>query len=159
MPNWAHVHVMLNHIPIVGVPLAALLLGLGHVRRSGEMIRTASAILVLLGVATIGVKLTGEPAEEAVEQAAWFNEGAVETHEELANVATIVVVAASLVAAAAWWRGRRAPPGRALVLVQLLLAGLASGILAAAALRGGAIRHDEFGLSGSSQPEDREDRR
>jgi hypothetical protein len=58
--TWAHLHLALNHVPVVGLPLL-LLLAWGLARRSPEVTRASFALLVLLALITIVVQLTQSP--------------------------------------------------------------------------------------------------
>lgn len=37
--SWAHLHLALNHVPVIGIFLVILLLGAAVVRSSGELLR------------------------------------------------------------------------------------------------------------------------
>lgn len=146
MPNWAHIHVMINHLPIIGFPLVAVVLAMGLARRSRDLLLVATALTVLIGAGTFAVKQSGEQAEEVVEQAVWADDDLIHEHEEAAEKATIAALVTALIAAAVWFRlrGQAAPAlgGPTLVLALLLVT---SGLMAWTALEGGPIRHDEFG--------------
>lgn len=157
MFDWAHLHVALNHLPIMGIPVLAGLLLIGLLRRSRDLILTGSALLVLFGPITLATKFGGEQAEEAVEGQSWFNEATVESHEEAANLATIASLLTAVAAAVVWWRQRRTPELNRYGAVSLLvLVGITMILLANTGLKGGAIRHDEFGsaLSRTEQNDD-----
>ena len=65
--NWAHLHLALNHVPVIGLPIVLLLLGWGIVKRSPELLKASFGLIILLAVVTVIVQVTGEPAEELVE--------------------------------------------------------------------------------------------
>lgn len=143
--NPAHLHLMLNHLPVVGVPLLAALLCWALIRRSRELYRVALAASVGLAALTYPVFLTGEPAEERVEDASWVRERMVHDHEERAEAALIAVLVTGAMAGFGFWqtRGGRNPN---FTVGGLTLAGLAvsAGLLGWTALAGGSIRHDEI---------------
>ena len=64
--NPAHLHLMVNHVPVFGTIFAALLIGWGLLRKSEDVLRLGLILAVLIGIATWGVQLTGEPAEHAL---------------------------------------------------------------------------------------------
>lgn len=139
----AHVHLMLNHLPVVGAPLLALLLTIGLVRGSRELVTISLVLAAGLALVTGFVYLTGEPAEELVEHAPWFHEAMVETHEEHATVSLVAMLATGVLATAAVaLRGRPRAGGR---LTRLTWAGLvfSSILLGWTAWSGGQIRHEE----------------
>jgi beta-lactamase regulating signal transducer with metallopeptidase domain len=143
--NWAHIHLMVNHIPVLGTFLLVLLLAVGLIRRSPGVIRTALWATVVLAVLTVPVYLTGEPAEEQVEGISGVEKTAIEHHEEQAKVGLIAVLATGALAALALWGARRSPH-RTGVLSALVLLGLivSSGLFARTAWTGGPIRHAEL---------------
>jgi hypothetical protein len=144
MMNPAHLHLMLNHLPIIGTPFVLAVLAWGVLRGSREIIRLAAAGAVIVAALTYPVFLTGEPAEERVENSTWFQERLVHQHEERAEVALIAMIVTGLAAGALLWvsRGGRAVPKAA---SGITLAGLAvsAALFGWTALAGGHIRHDE----------------
>ena len=91
--NWAHIHLMANHIPVLGTVLLVLLLAVGLIRGSPSLIRTTLWATVVLAVLTVPVYLTGEPAEEQVEGMIGVKKATIEDHEENAKVGLIAVLA------------------------------------------------------------------
>jgi archaellum biogenesis protein FlaJ (TadC family) len=141
----AHVHLMLNHIPVLGPFFLALLMILGLFRRSRELVRVALALTLLLPVATYIVTLAGEKAEHYVEDQAWFDEDRVHDHEEKAEAALIATGVAGALALVALWASRKGATLKPAMTILVLLATLVSaGLVALAALDGGVIRHEEL---------------
>lgn len=143
--SWAHIHLALNHVPVIGLLLVLLLLAVASLRRSAELMRVSYGLLVLLAAATVVVYLTGEPAEELVKNLPGFSEALVEHHEEVALIATIGMGVLGLIALVGLIRFR-APRieaawyGRGVLLLALLMGGL----MAWTANLGGQIRHSEI---------------
>lgn len=143
--SWAHIHLALTHVPVIGLLIVLLLLVVARLRRSAELTRVSYGLLVLLAVATVIVYLTGEPAEELVENLPGFSETLVEQHEEAALIATIGMGVLGLVALVGLIRFRapRIAPAwydRGLLLLALLM----GGVMAWTANLGGQIRHSEI---------------
>ena len=142
---WAHIHLALNHVPVIGLPIVVLLLVWGLVRRNAELIRAAFGLLVLLALVTLVVQLTGEPAEELVEGLPGVLDSIVERHEEAALIGTIGMSGLALLALFGWWRSRG---GRTLARwypgVVLIGGLLLSGYFGWVANLGGQIRHSEI---------------
>jgi uncharacterized membrane protein len=83
--NDAHLHLVLNHLPII-IPLVGLLVMIVGLLSSSEIVkRTAYFIFVLAAVVAIPAFLTGEGAEEVVEELAGIDENLIKTHEEIAE--------------------------------------------------------------------------
>jgi multisubunit Na+/H+ antiporter MnhC subunit len=148
-----HLHLILNHVPVIGTAFVLLMLGVSVTRRNEGMARLGLGVMVGLAAITAIVFLTGEPAEEAVERVAGVSEAMIHPHEEAAEaalIATTVVGALALLALAAF--RRRALPrwvtGSALVAVFGV-----SVLLGWTANLGGRIRHTELGATAQAQRE------
>ena len=105
--NWAHGHLVLNHIPIFGTLFGFLLLLVAVSRRSEELKKVSLAIFVLVGLLTVATYLTGEPAEEVVEHLPGVSEAFIEEHEESALVSLILLEAVALLSVAALFSSRK----------------------------------------------------
>lgn len=143
--NMAHLHLMLNHFPVVGAPLLLALLAYGLARGSPDVTRIALWATVVLGVVTLVVYLTGDPAEELVEALPTFDHDMLERHEAVALGATVILVATAVLAGLALRAGRS--DGRlAGTMNRLVLAGLLAGTagVAATGWTGGPIGHPEI---------------
>jgi len=141
----AHLHLMINHLPILGTPLVAGLLIWGMIRQSRDVLRTALGAAIVVAALSYPVFLTGEPAEEKVEDSAWLQERLVHEHEERAEAGLIAILLTGALGAVVLWqsRGGRGIPT---TTTGLTLAGLliSSGLFGWSALAGGLIRHDEL---------------
>ena len=145
--NPAHLHLMVNHVPVIGAILAAGLLGYGVFTKSSDLSRVALGLFVLMAVAGLAVYLTGEPAEEMVERLAGVSETALHLHEDAALIATILLGAYGLFAAGVLLvyrrRGTVLPASTAMLAFALSLVPVAT--MGYTANLGGHIRHDEIG--------------
>lgn len=142
--NTAHLHLLLNHLPVLGVPFGLALL-LASLRRLNPAFQRAGLlVLVLAGVAAGLAYLTGEPAEAVLRQLGLRPEAAIEAHEEAATVGLIAAGTLGLLALGAWWRSRRQTLGRPALLALLFAGVVVSGTLAWVANLGGQIRHQEI---------------
>lgn len=143
--SWAHIHLALNHVPVIGLLIVLLLLAVARRRGSVELTRVSYGLLVLLAAASIVVYFTGEPAEELIENLPGFSEALVEEHEEVALIATIgmaVLGVAALVGLIRFRDPRVAPPWYDRGM--LVLAFVMGGVMIWTANLGGQIRHSEI---------------
>ncbi|HEV7587460.1 MAG TPA: hypothetical protein VGO40_04970 [Longimicrobium sp.] len=142
--NGAHLHIMLNHIPVFGSLFVALLIAWGLLRKSEDVLRLGLALAFVVGVATWGVKLTGAPAEHIVEHMAGVTRRSIHAHEEAADWATYLIVAAGVVGLFALLLVRRRHrAGRALSILALVVSLFGFAAVSRAALLGGEIHHPE----------------
>ncbi|MEO0332049.1 MAG: hypothetical protein AAF223_10235, partial [Bacteroidota bacterium] len=66
--NDAQIHLALNHFPIIGTLFGTVLLGIGVFGKNKSLLNTGLIILILMTLITIPVYLSGEGAEEIVEE-------------------------------------------------------------------------------------------
>lgn len=148
----AHAHLIMNHLPIVGLPGAALLLAAGILRRSRELQVAALIGMVLVSLAVIPVFLTGEPAEDQIEHFAGVSEKTIEHHEDAARWALALTELAGLVALIGLVRSRgQRSPGRWAAFA-LLAGAIAIAALVRAGNLGGHIRHPEIDAKAGAAP-------
>lgn len=142
--NAAHLHLMLNHVPVFGTIFAALLIGWGLLRKSEDVLRLGLIVAVLIGIATWGVQLTGEPAEHALAGVQGFQRRLVHAHEEAADLATYVIALSAILALVTLvMMRRRRGAAKTLAMVTLLVSLAGFGLVTRAALLGGEIMHPE----------------
>jgi len=139
-----HVHLLLNHVPILGTLFALALLAYGAWRGSRDLLRVSWTAFVALWLIAIPVFKSGEPAEDAVAKRPEVSQQLIDDHEHLAKRAmasNTLLVAVSVVAL---WstRGGRTAPGW-LLGASLLAAAVTFGLMAGTGNLGGQIRHAE----------------
>jgi uncharacterized membrane protein len=143
--NPAHIHLALNHLPVVGTLLGLLLLLFGLARRSDEVQKAALAVFVLAALLAVPTYFTGESTEEIVEHLPGVSEVLIEQHEDAALVAFVALGALGLAALSALALFRRSDRmASRLVTLSLLLAVATSGLMLRTANLGGRIRHTEI---------------
>jgi uncharacterized membrane protein len=156
--NWAHLHLMLNHLPVLGTVFGLALLAWALLRRNETMQRAALGTFILAALTAIPVYLTGEPSEEMVEHLAGTAEQAIEAHEEAAVVALIAVEALGAMALAALLLFRKRVMPRPMVGAALVFALVTAGWMAQTANLGGRIRHAELRATATQTQDTHDDR-
>jgi hypothetical protein len=142
--NWAHLHILLNHAPVIGMVIAVCLLVWGLWQRSDDVLRASLIMISVLALVSIAVYFTGEPAEHVIEDLPDIVESTIEEHEDAALWAVIELVVVGLVSLGGLIRFRgRAIPTRFATII-LLLSVLSAAIFARTAYLGGHIRHTEI---------------
>lgn len=141
--NAAHLHLILNQIPVLGAVIAAVLLTLALFFRREVLTKASLWALGVAAVVGVPVYLSGEEAEDIVEELGVAH-AVIESHEEAALLTLIVLGVLGLAAlgALAWLRGRRQVPGW--LTGTMWVAALVAGFLSVrTAFLGGQIRHTE----------------
>ena len=145
--NFPHIHLLLNHIPVLGTAFAFLLLAWAMFRRSDELRRIALVAFILVALASIPTYLTGEPAGEMlVNQRAGVSSWQIERHDAAAEVALTSVLSLgglALLLLGMEWKKIAIP--RFLRMLTPLVAIVVLGLMAWTATLGGQIRHPELG--------------
>ena len=149
--NIVHLHLLLNHVPVLGVVFVTLLLFSALIRRSGELAKVSLALFALVGAMALLVFLTGEPAQDAVEKLPGLSERLIDRHEDAALVATIAtgVIGALALGALIVYRRRQLP--RWVTAFALVAAVGSAGLMGYTANLGGQIRHTEIRSTSASE--------
>lgn len=143
--NAAHLHIILNHIPVIGIPMGAALLLYGVIRKSEEVKRVSLLVFIIVGLITVPTFLAGKAAEDIVEHLPGVSENLIETHEEAATVGLVATSALALLAAGGLARSLFAGSLGTLFTILLLAVSFGvSGWLGRVANLGGKIRHTEL---------------
>ena len=139
-----HLHLMLNHFPVIGAVFCVLLLALAVWRNSSELGKVSFGALALVGAASIVVFLTGEPAEELIENLPGFSDAITERHEDVALIATIAmgIVGALALAVLAVLRRRALP--RSIIAAGLVASVGVGALMGYTGFLGGQVRHTEI---------------
>jgi len=140
-----HLHLLLNHFPIIGSLLGVGVMAYGYITSSEQVKKAALWTWFVMALIAIPVFLTGEPAEESVEGIAGVSEALIEEHEEAAELAIWLMEALGLLSLvtliAGWSKNALSKP---LVLVATVLSLVTFGAMARTGYLGGQIRHTEI---------------
>ncbi|HEY9758728.1 MAG TPA: hypothetical protein V6C97_26410 [Oculatellaceae cyanobacterium] len=148
--NLVHVHLLLNHVPVIGVILGMLLLATSLIRKNAEWMKAALGIFLISGLIGVPVFLTGESAEEAVEGRMGVSEAVIEKHEDSAKPAMILLQVLAAAALVSMFLVRGTPTLSRMRSVSMLLIALSlvtTLFAGRAANLGGQIRHPEIGTT------------
>ncbi len=143
--NWAHVHLLINHVPVIGVAFTIVLLLIGMARSSEELKKVSLVFFAALAVFTVLVFMTGSPAAKEVRNLPEVSAAIIHRHSNAALISTIALGILGFLSLGALFlsRGGRAVPARvgwALVFLALVV----QGLMAWTANLGGQIRHTEI---------------
>lgn len=138
-----HVHLLVNHAPILGALFAVTLLIASFVFAPDVLRRTALVVLVAVGVAGAAANYSGEPAEDAIRGFPGVRRALIHEHEEFGEKSFIAAAVVGVLALGALIRWRRAPMPQSVTLCTLAGAAVVSGMMAYTGLLGGQVRHTE----------------
>jgi uncharacterized membrane protein len=83
--NDAHLHLIVNHFPIVGIAIGLLVLIVGYLIKNQQVKATSLGIFIFSALAAIAAKYTGDGAEEIVEKIPEISKSLIHDHEEYAE--------------------------------------------------------------------------
>jgi len=140
----ADIHLLLNHITILGSIFGTLLLLYAIVRKSDELKRVCFGVFVITALITIPVYLTGDGAARIVRELPDVSRDIIREHDSAATFAIIWSELLGAVSLLAGWLTRN---GKRLATWMLVLVIVLSVFSSSVAVRtgalGGKIRHSE----------------
>lgn len=154
MLNWAHIHLVLTHIPVIGIGVVIAFLLAGLPRRSRELKCVSLQMFVALALLSIAVYLTGSPASHQMRVLPGISRETIHHHSSVADFAFggMEVLGAVSLGALFKFRNSAAIPVR-FVAALLGLAFVVLILMIWTANLGGRIRHSEIGaVSVTRQP-------
>ena len=138
--NFAYLHLLMNHIPVVGLPIVFMFLAYGLYNRNLAMQRFSLFVLFGIAAMVIPVYLTGEPAEKMIEHLPGFAETFIGAHEDSAMYSLILTIAAGLASLISLLLKKN----RSATFVVLGVTAVAVLSLMYTANLGGKVRHTEL---------------
>ena len=143
--NDAHLHMTVNHFPIIGTIFGLGILIAGIVLKNNSLKNTAYVLFIIAAVFGALSLITGEGAEELVEDMPNIGHEIIHEHEELAEKFALVLYATGFFALISLFAAvKKHKFAQILSFVTLLLA-LVGGILSkSVGTSGGEIRHTEI---------------
>lgn len=145
--NLAHLHLLLNHFPTIGLAVALGLLLASLLKKSEDLKQASFVAFFLLGLLAIPAYLTGSAAQVVLQDQPDVSQEVIAAHQDAALLALIFMEATGFVAWIALWRFRRWHRTGILVLAIVTL-----GLMASAANIGGHIRHPEIRAEATAAP-------
>ena len=143
--NSTHIHLLLNHFPIIGTMIGSALLLWAMIKNQNNIKSTAAVIFALLAIIAIPVYLTGETAEESIEKLPGISESMIELHENAANVAIVLMSITGFIALVALFFSYTKRKSASLLYRLLFISSIICfGAMARTGYYGGQIRHTEI---------------
>lgn len=143
--NDAHFHLVVNHLPIVGVLIGFLVLLVGLILKNPQIKNTALGIFIFSALAAIAAFLTGEGAEEIVENLPGISETLIHKHEEYAEQFFTLMLILGGISLLTWFMEyKKFPFSKYGFIAVLLLSGISIFISKDVGTSGGEITHIEI---------------
>jgi len=152
--NTTHLHLLLNHFPVIGTLLGSGLLLWGIIKKQDHVKSAAAIILAVMAAIALPVYLTGEPAEETIEKLPGVSEAMIELHEDAANIAIWLMGVTGIVALGALifaWQKRKS--AGIIFTTTFVLSLVCFAAMARTGYYGGQIRHTEIRTGIGSIPQ------
>ena len=143
--NDAHLHLVINHFPII-IPIVGLLILLvGFLTKSDVVKRTAFGVFVLGAILTFPAMYTGEGAEEIAENLPDVTGQLIHEHEEKAETFALVSYILGLVSLLGFWANYKQKSFANWIAIAVIVLGVAGLYLGkVTGTSGGEIRHTEI---------------
>ena len=138
-----HIHLLVNHVPILGALFALLLLLAAYRWAPDTLTRTALIVLVGVALAAAASNYSGEPAEDAIRRFPGVQRALIHDHEEMGEWAFRLAVIVGIAAIVVLARNRRTVLPSGVRTAFTVAALVVSGFMGYVGLLGGRVRHTE----------------
>ena len=143
--NFAHLHLLLNHFPVIGTIIGLGLFFLGLSEEHHHMRRAGLILFAVLAFITIPVFISGVGAQVMLRKAGISN-ALIQRHEGAAMLAlTFMEMTGAVALVGLWQSSRMSRPARWNIAAVLLLSVVTVGLMARTGNTGGDLRHPEIG--------------
>jgi uncharacterized membrane protein len=143
--NDAHLHMVVNHFPIIGTILAIGILVAGLLNKNQSIINTAYILFIIGAIFGILSMNTGEGAEELVEDMPGIGWKIIHEHEELAEKMALLLDILGVLSLVGFYFQYKRNSKQKLVSYLILIIGIASlFVIQKVGTSGGEIRHTEI---------------
>jgi len=145
MLNSAHLHLILNHFPVIGTAFVVFVFGYGVFTNNDNVKKLGMFMLILVGLITIPVFFSGDKAAGMVKGLEGVLEEHIEPHEEFAKISFIAMEITSFISLLGYVlfrSGKNIPVWFGFILIVLMLA--VAGMMVYTSHLGGKISHHEL---------------
>jgi uncharacterized membrane protein len=154
----AHIHLLITHLPIFGSILGGLVLAYGIWSKSDDTKIAAYFVFIISSLGAAVSYLTGEGAEEVVEDIQGVAKNMIDQHEDFAGVAlagSIVLGVFAIIGL--YFTVRKSSLAGPVSILTFVVSLVCFGLTARTGYLGGQIRHTEIGTSAAAQSDHEEE--
>src|SRR5580693_3163000 len=145
--NFAHLHLLLNHFPIIGTLVGLGLFLISLVGENEDLRRASLVIFAAMALLAIPTFFSGTGAQGAIKKLPGVSEALIERHQGAAMLALVFMEITGALSVIGLWKSQGTPrPARwnwSLSAV-LIFSMLTVGLMARVGTTGGDIRHPEI---------------
>ena len=143
--NDAHLHMVVNHFPIIGIIFGLSILIFGVLLKNKTLINTAYGLFIVGAIFAAVSMATGDGAEEMVENIPTVGEKIIHIHEEMAEKLAIMLYVLGVVSILGWYLNIKKHTKATLVSFLAMTIAIIGVFLAQeTGTTGGEIRHTEI---------------
>lgn len=151
--NEAHLHLLVNHFPIIGTILGLGILITGMLLKNNSVKNTAYILFIIAAVFSAFSMGTGEGAEELVEDLPNIGKQIIHEHEEIAEKFAIIMYATGLLGLLSLYTSiKNHKLAKTISFITLILALFAAFFAKSVGTTGGEIRHTEIRANSGAIP-------
>lgn len=149
--NDAHLHLVVNHFPIIGTILGLGVVIIGIIFKNKSVINTAYGLFIIAALFAAASMTTGEGAEELVEDMPNIGKRIIHEHEEVAEKLAFILYALGTVSLVGLYLNLTSnTKSRIVTYLVIVLAAIGVFFAQKTGTTGGEIRHTEIRSSTSN---------
>ena len=142
--NDAHLHMVFNHFPIIGLFFGIGILAYGIIKKQTILVNTAYVIFIVCMIMAKATMMTGEGAEEIVEELGISKE-IIHEHEEIAETFMKVLYVLGILSILGLVANVKKHAKASIVSYVVLILAIGAAVLSkSVGTSGGEIRHTEI---------------
>ena len=141
--NFAHIHLITNHIPLLTTPVALIFLIYALKKNNNELKRFSLIVITITTATVLPVYFSGDPAAGVIEHIPGVIMQAIEAHEEAAEFSLTMTLVSGALAVATLVLSHHEKLRKILPRAVIASCLLSIGSLGYAAHLGGKIHHPE----------------
>lgn len=151
--NQTHIHLLITHLPIFGSLFGGLVLAHGLWSKSNQTKIAAYNLFIISSIGAGIAYLTGEAAEETVENIQGVFEATIKQHETFALYAFVSLIVLGFASVVGLFLTlKRSPLMKTTALLVLFISIISFGLIARTGYLGGQIRHTEINGTNNTNP-------
>jgi len=150
--NDAHLHLIVNHFPIIGTIFGLGILLVGIISKNNTVKNVAYVVFITAAVFAAVSMATGEGAEEAVEDMPSIGKHIIHEHEEMAEKLALILYVLGVISLLGLYTNSKKHSKAAMVsFLALIVAAIGVFVAQQTGTTGGEIRHTEIRTANAAQ--------